>query len=326
MAVPVGGNFKLFDPDDNTTIQGAIIEGGADSIVVSNTNDFNELIQLSDFNKYDPIYYKEASSLSEIKETVQFRGYPILGCNGLASFSGGSSYPSQQTINLGTDAGDVSFSFEAFSQPDRFIVEFNGAIVIDTGYRGISSYDFGGASRSSFNASLNGKIDPILETTYPDISNFPDDGFPRVISPGNGTSTFLKNTSTPTTAKISVYGPMIGTAWNYTLGCPVPIPITMQYQWFHSMTGAGESQFNITGTSISVSDILTSGSNNSGGFITDDEQAVTISLQSTVGTDPLQLQIYENTILDRTVTGTSFITIAYSFDAGNEYIIEATTS
>lgn len=326
MSVPISGNFKLFDPDDSTAIQGAIIEGGADSIVVSNTDDFSALIDLSDFSKFDPIYYKNATSLSDIKETVQFRGYPILECNSLASFSGGASYPSQQTINLSTDTGNVSFSFEAFSQPDRFIIEFNSAVVIDTGYRGISSHDFGGASRSSFNASLNGKIDPILETTYPDISNFPDDGFPRVISPGNGTSTFLKNTSTPTTVKVSVYGPMPGTAWNYTLGCPVPIPITMQYQWFHSMTGTGESQFDITGTSISVLDILSSGSNNSGGFITDDEQAVTISLQDGVGTNPLQLQIYENAILDATVTGTSFITIAYDFEANNEYIIEATTS
>lgn len=220
MAVPVGGSFSMFGTGDNSTIAGAIVEGGATLGTVSDVDNFNELKGLANIDKFDPLYIDGATDLSGIVETIQFRGYPILVCDAPTAFSGGQSYPSSQSVQLGSGTGEVILDFEAFGVPDRFIMHYDDTVVIDTGYRGTSNYDFGGADRSSFNASLSGKVDPILETTYPDISNFPDDGYPRIVSPGDGTASFLKNTTSPTIAQVQVYGPMAGTAWNFTAGCP----------------------------------------------------------------------------------------------------------
>ncbi len=225
MAVPVGGNFSMFGHTNNLTIAGAIVEGGADSNTVSNTDNFNDLITLSDINKFDPLYSQGAAQLSEITQSIQYRGYPILECGEANTFSGGQSYPSEQSILLSSDTGQVTLSYQAFTVPDRFIVIWDGNVVIDTGYVGGTNYNTNGTTqRDNFKTSLNGKIDPITNTTYPDPINFPDDGFPRVTSPGSGTASFNKTLASPTICKTSVYGPMSGTEWNYTLGCPVPEP------------------------------------------------------------------------------------------------------
>jgi hypothetical protein len=142
-------------------------------------------------------------------------------CGTPTQYSGGISYPTTQSINLGIDTGLVTLNFDAISVPDRFIVEWDGGVVIDTGYRGNSSYSFGGANRSSFNSSLTGQIDPITLIAYPDFTNFPDDGYPLIVGLGSGTASFNKNLASPTSATVKVYAPMSGTAWNFTLGCPV---------------------------------------------------------------------------------------------------------
>ena len=77
MPVPVTGNFLMFDHTDNETIAGAIVEGGANSTTVANTNNFNDLILLSDINKFDPLYSEGAIQLSGITKSNQYRGYPI---------------------------------------------------------------------------------------------------------------------------------------------------------------------------------------------------------------------------------------------------------
>ena len=141
-------------------------------------------------------------------------------CGVTSSYSGNLGYPITQSVNLGSDTGVVSYSFNAYSVPDRFIVRWNGGVVIDTGYRGSSDYDFGGANRSGFNADLNGKVDPITLTTYPNFTSYPDDGYPRVTSPGSGVASFNKTLANPALALVEVYAPMSGTAWEFTMGCP----------------------------------------------------------------------------------------------------------
>ena len=145
---------------------------------------------------------------------------PIINCSTGSSYSGGQAYPTEQFVNLGTDTGTVVLNYNAISVPDRFIVEWDGSVVIDTGYRGGANYDFGGGSRSAFTSSLAGKIDPITLNTYPDLTTYPNDGYPRILGLGSGTTSFVKNLATPTPVTVKVYGPMAGTAWSYTLNCP----------------------------------------------------------------------------------------------------------
>ena len=144
----------------------------------------------------------------------------VINCGESSSFSGGVSYPTTQSVTLGTDTGTVVLDYNAQSVPDRFIVEWNSSIVIDTGYRGSSVYDFGGGSRSAFTSSLTGLTDPITLNVYPDLATYPDDGYPRIVGLGLGTTSFVKNLATDTFAIIKVYAPMSSTVWSYQMNCP----------------------------------------------------------------------------------------------------------
>jgi hypothetical protein len=142
-----------------------------------------------------------------------------ISCGVGSTFIGGESYPTQQFVTLGSDTGTVVLNYNAQSVPDRFIVEWNNSVVIDTGYRGSSLYDFGGSIRNTFKSYLSDKLDPITGNSYPDLSTYPDDGYPRVFS-STGTSSFIKNLASPTVATIKIYAPGGGTGWSYTLNCP----------------------------------------------------------------------------------------------------------
>jgi hypothetical protein len=143
-----------------------------------------------------------------------------ISCGTSSTFTGGESYPTQQFVTLGSDTGTVVLNYNGQSVPDRFIVEWNGSVVIDTGYAGSPLYDFGGSIRDTFKLYLSDKLDPITGNSYPDFATYPDDGYPRV-GPGTGTSSFTKNLASPTTATVKTYAPGGGTGWNYTLNCPI---------------------------------------------------------------------------------------------------------
>ena len=150
-----------------------------------------------------------------------------INCGEVVEYTGGESYPTEETIILGSTTGLVTLTYDVYTIPDLILVYFDGSIVINTGYRGYGAfYDFGGAGRTSFKAALYGKADPVNGGTYPNTTNYPDDGYPRVTSgdvvgyPGRGTATFNKTTTTAT-ATVKIYAPMGGTAWSFTLGCPV---------------------------------------------------------------------------------------------------------
>ena len=124
-------------------------------------------------------------------------------------------------ISVGEIYGLVTLTFDSINVPDRYIVMFDGAPAIDTGYTGSSAYDFGGSSRNTFKACLNGESDPITNTPYPNFAQHPDDGYPRVTSPGSGSATFMK-ASTTSTATLMVVAPCGTTVWDADLSCPDP--------------------------------------------------------------------------------------------------------
>ncbi len=94
-------------------------------------------------------------------------------------------------ITLGSTTGTVWLVFNAYSVPDKFQVIYDSTTVIDTGFRGSSSY----------NSALNAL------------------GYPNVSGAGSGSASFYKGTST-TTATVIVTAPLSGTAWEFTLSCP----------------------------------------------------------------------------------------------------------
>ena len=161
-----------------------------------------------------------SNTLSISVVTTTISGLP---CGTPVSYASGQAYPSSGLSYLGTSYGTVNLTFDALNIPDQFIVIYDNNIVINTGYRGSSSYDFGGGSRNSFKTALSGKTDPVNGGVYPNFTNYVDDGYPRVItapsgSAGSGVQSFYK--SLTQTAIVKVYAPMPSTQWNYTLGCP----------------------------------------------------------------------------------------------------------
>jgi hypothetical protein len=301
----------------NTTIQGAIVEGGGNAGALTT---FNNLITFSNVNLFDPLYSGQLITLTQVRQSLQYRNYPKfftavtivtnlgsgyssqsnacqgsgniatvylseggdqglysafsngkrlwsntslttpfnggnlwfktstganngdsfqvgtdgfiqqwggscaiisnpgVSCNTPVNYSGGQNYPSEFAINLGSSTGNVTLSITPLEVPDRFIVFWNSATVIDTGYRGSTSYDIGGIDRNDFKNSLAGKLDPLLLVTYPNFTEFPDDGYPRVNAATN--FTFNKNLSSPNGALVRVYAPTLGTRWTFNLGCP----------------------------------------------------------------------------------------------------------
>lgn len=122
---------------------------------------------------------------------------PVVPCGSGASYTGGESYPSTYEINLGTDLGYVGINYDANQVPDKFILEFDGVVVYDSGYRGQALYQ----QELDDNLALRGlPSEPIVGT-------------------GAGTGGFNKTTAT-TKAFLKVYAPIPGTAWDALVLCP----------------------------------------------------------------------------------------------------------
>lgn len=141
-------------------------------------------------------------------------------CDTESTFPGGVSYPTTIIKFMGTDVGFCNFNYNAYNVPDRFMVYYNSFLIYDSGYRGNTGlFNFGGSQRTNFTNSLTGKIDPEFGTTYPDFTNFTDDGYPLVSAPTGVRSLYKGESSNYMTVK--VYAPMSSTIWTFTLTCPI---------------------------------------------------------------------------------------------------------
>ena len=151
-------------------------------------------------------------------------------CGVSVSYSGGQSYPSINYINLGSGLGTVNLNYNTFTIPDQYIITYDGVVVINTGYRGDSTYDYSvgtpTANRTKFKQYLLNQIDPNPSgTTYPNLTLYPNDGYPRILGTGAGSISFYKST-TNTIATIKVYAPLPSTKWDYILACPSNLTTT----------------------------------------------------------------------------------------------------
>lgn len=166
----------------------------------------------------------------------------VIACGVDNSFGGGQSFPSETIITLGSGLGNVQLNFDAVGVPDKFIVIYNGVEVINTGYRG----DIG--QQSALNSALAARGLP-PET----IAGVP-----------SGTASFIKTTASPTTAIVRVFAPIVGTAWDYVLGCPVTTFTAQRTADFqkNNCVGTGETGSIVTFTKNYTSTISQSDANN----------------------------------------------------------------
>lgn len=152
---------------------------------------------------------------------------PLL-CNTLIDYNGPEVYPHISYVNIGYSTNTITtFEYSAYTVADRFILYYNNNILLDTGYVGSFVYDYGEMYRENFTEHLMGKIDPITNLEYPNISttNSAPDGYPFVNSTSEGLFSFIK-TSTSEIAKVEVYSCAPLNIWTFRLNCPIEPSIT----------------------------------------------------------------------------------------------------
>ena len=109
------------------------------------------------------------------------------------SHAGTVVLPSVDIVSLPQEAGTVTFDYEAYQIPDRFVVQMGGQIVVDTQYVG--------TSRSVAEVNQVLRHYGFQPTTQASI-----------ISPGRGSRSFQKPAGV-TSAIVRVYAPLTGTRW-----------------------------------------------------------------------------------------------------------------
>lgn len=119
-------------------------------------------------------------------------------CPEPVTYSGTVSYPVTYAVDLGLETGSVSLDFQAYNVPDKFVLNWSGSTVINTGYRGSNYY------QSDLYTALS------AQSAQPET----------IVSPGSGTVSFHKSTPLPNIGYVQVYAPLTGTAWNLTVNCP----------------------------------------------------------------------------------------------------------
>lgn len=127
---------------------------------------------------------------------------PAISCNTPYTFNQlGINYPAEIAVALGASTGFVVLDYDSTSVPDKFIVEFDGSEVINTGY--ISSFFGDSVTETNLNNCL--ALIPAPPATL--------DGM------GQGCAYFPKGTATEY-INIKVYAPCEGTFWKLTVSCP----------------------------------------------------------------------------------------------------------
>jgi len=112
--------------------------------------------------------------------------------------SGGFGYPITYKLVLGTDTGNSILHFVSGQTPTRYVVEFDGVNVIDTGYRGPASQQ----------GTLNQALTDLGQASA------------TIAGVGSGSATFVKNTAT-SEARLIIYAPIRNSIWTATVDCPV---------------------------------------------------------------------------------------------------------
>ncbi len=156
---------------------------------------------------------------------------PTTPCGSASAFSGGVAYPDEQTYTLGSGTGIVNIEFNVKQVPDRLIVEFDGAVVVDTQYLG----DFSDGLLRQLHNNLK-SINPATGTFYvepngPYAGNAyaPNGAAPLPTIPNGGCvpgfigkwfSTSFQKTTATTTCTIKVYAPTSSTEWDLRINCP----------------------------------------------------------------------------------------------------------
>jgi hypothetical protein len=113
----------------------------------------------------------------------------------------------------------INLTYDVEDGPDRFIVNYKGAVIIDTGFIGNSSYAFGGSKRQTFINAL------VAENIDYDGTTLAMDGYPTVDTTTEGTASVEVARANVNDATVTIQSPVHDKpGWTYTLECPIICP------------------------------------------------------------------------------------------------------
>jgi len=128
MGVPTTGSYEMFGTASTLPIAGAIVEGGGDvSGVTAFTGSQLSLISSSFITQFDSFFSKGAVNLTDVDESLHYRGYPINDCNVSSSAREIYLAPGQIEVNYQTSfmSTMASGSIEANGfTSENFITQF----------------------------------------------------------------------------------------------------------------------------------------------------------------------------------------------------------
>lgn len=158
----------------------------------------------SDYYTYTSQYNLPASG------SVTTLGADVAEVKYLGGVTGSYSY----SVDLGNTYGEVTLTYDAGELPDRFIVQYSGSNVIDTGFRGSTIHNRALKRR--------GRIDGISGSA-------------------SGTATFTK-LSTQTGSIVIVQSPLGNTNFGFTLSSPVR-PSQQTVTFYARVTGSASPTY-----------------------------------------------------------------------------------
>lgn len=162
MTVPTSGSFKIFGTTDQTSIQQAIEEGGGNT---DGIDEFDDLISASSLTQFNSTHSGNLSNnLSNVTNALQYKGYPVLGNQGVGSVS---------AIFGGTSNQNAAMRW-------KVTVNFGGYASREVGRR--SAVDTEGIG--VYSSNVNGTI-PAFQPTGPGNRDFHEVEVIRLVSDGS---------------------------------------------------------------------------------------------------------------------------------------------
>jgi thioredoxin-related protein len=214
--LPFNGTFTLF------------VDTGR-LFLVENRGNSENVVHRIDWVTLKPTLFNVPVGLKEIfRGGAESNDCRSILCNTLVKSEeyGNYGFPIEFEVQLNRlVGGTVNFKYSSLDKPARFIVIFDGNVVIDTGYVGAPIYGHKvppqTTERDLFTTALTTILDPITGIAYPNngTTDAALDGYPNI----NQTTqkSFIKNSST-STLLVRVYAPLDQTIWSFDVSCPIP--------------------------------------------------------------------------------------------------------
>ena len=146
---------------------------------------------------YCPSWWGVEENKLSVPEFPEYCALIPADCGTQYSYSGGESFPERYEVDFHGATGTATLNYIAGNVPDKWVIIQDGVILADTGYRGLIDWQ----------TNLNNAL--------------AERGLPPETIAGTGTGSINFTVSGSEPIYVYVYAPLSGTAYSFTVGCPV---------------------------------------------------------------------------------------------------------